>query len=142
MVQENGDETNFNITECILENSSETILEMRVDEKLVGTAEIFFHDLPIPHYKLSEIYINPDQRSHGYGAKLMKALEEKISTENVSGLLFDVVGINKANAKEADGMYERHGWIPVPGRDHYMAYNLPEGVDVSVFSVIDRQQAA
>ena len=120
--------------ECVGSNENFYKVILKAGDKTIGTAELYYHEMPVPHYKVSEIYVYPDKRGKGYGSQILSSIEEKLRTENIAGLLQDVVGSYEANAKGAVGMYERRGWIPVPNRKNFYAYNMPDNIDVDVFS--------
>jgi len=105
--------------------------------KSLGSTELYYKETPVPHFKVSELYILPgdDTRGHGYGSQLLSFIEENLQALGKPGLLQDVASTNETNHEAVAGMYERHGWLPVPGRERVFAYNLPEGTEPDVFSI-------
>jgi hypothetical protein len=122
---------------CITETPGRQRIGIRNEtDEMLGSAELLFKENPIPHFVLYELYIRPGNttRGHGYGSTLLRFIENQLCVIGKAGFLHDVVGINENNTKTVAGMYERHGWIPVPGRKRVFVYNLPQGVHADVFS--------
>lgn len=111
-------------------------IEITVDREHRGYVHLEYRAKPIPHYFVSDVRVKYDfqQRKLGFGTKLMNAVEEKIRELGIAGVLIDAI----PESNRAHGMYARRGWIELPktstNKSNLYAYNLPEGIDLSLFS--------
>ena len=98
-------------------------IDLEVAGKLVGRAKIKYSDVPFSMYWIHDLKIQPQAQGEGYGSKVMEHIESILLEKNVAGVLLDNISENSP----AYGMYERRGWIKVPGSKYGYAFNLPTG---------------
>jgi ribosomal protein S18 acetylase RimI-like enzyme len=107
-------------------------IDLEIDGGLAGYAKLVYFSKPVPGYELGMLYINEDKRGKGYGSALMDKIESMLKEKGKAGILREGIAELDPNSP-AIGMYERRGWIPVPGTEDEFVFNLPKGVEPSAF---------
>jgi len=102
-------------------------IDLIIDGKVAGRAEITYYSRPFPLYQVSELYVEPEYQRQGNAGKIMEYIENMLVEKRKAGVLVDAINIDNP----ASGMYERRGWLACPpkGLGRY-AFNLPDGADV------------
>ncbi len=98
-------------------------VDLIVDGKIIGAAEIEYFSKPFPIYQISELYVEYEYKSKGYASKILDYVEAMLKKKKKTGVLVDAIMIGA----DAEGMYERRGWQPIPGGLGQLVYNLPKG---------------
>lgn len=97
-------------------------VDLVIDGKVVGAAEIEYFSKPFPLYQISELYVDYEYKGQGYASKILDFVEQMLIKKKKTGILVDAI----FQGDDAEGMYERRGWIPVPDGLGQMAFNLPK----------------
>ena len=108
-------------------------IDLEVDGESVGYAKLVYFSKPVPGYELGMLYINEDKRGKGYGGMLMEKIESMLKQKGKTGILREGIG-ELDPTSPAIGMYERRGWVPVPGTESEFVFNLPKSVKPEIFS--------
>lgn len=108
-------------------------IDLEVNGESVGYAKLVYFSKPVPGYELGMLYINEDKRGMGYGSALMDKVESMLKQKGKTGVLREGIAELDPNSP-AIGMYERRGWVPVPGTENEFVFNLPKTVQPDVFS--------
>ncbi len=100
-------------------------IDLVIDGHVIGKAEMEYLSKPFPHYAVKEVYVEYDQQGQGYGSAIMEQVESFLTSKRKAGVIVDAI-----LREEAEGMYERRGWQPVPGQPSLYAYNLPASAQI------------
>ncbi len=112
-------------------------IDIEIDGELIGRADIEYGSKPIPHYQLSNLYVEYEYQGKGYGSKIMDYLEKMLVKKGKAGVLVDAIDTESA----AEGMYERRGWKRVPPAfKNQFVFNLPKGVTPDIFQNYEMRQ--
>lgn len=101
--------------------------ESTVDGEVVGGAEIDYFSRPLPMYYLAELWVEPEYAGQGNASRIMDKVEAFLKERRKPGVLTEAILDGPAQ-----GMYERRGWVPVPGGLGQHVYNWPEHVSLDV----------
>lgn len=101
-------------------------LDLIVDNKVVGRAEIMYYSRPFPLYQINDLYVEYEHKGAGYASKIMDQVESFLKKRKKAGVLVDAIDTDSP----ASGMYERRGWQKVPGESFLFAYNLPKSAKI------------
>jgi len=71
---------------------------------------------------LTNLHAIDPVRSKQLSSMLMRNVEQKMLDEGAVGMLHDHVGLLPNTPKQAEGMYERHGWVYY---DDQLVFNMP-----------------
>jgi GNAT superfamily N-acetyltransferase len=102
--------------------------DLLVDEIKIGAAEVDYFSKPLPHYLLSDLYIERESKSKGYASKVLDQIEAWLKERRKPGILVDAIVLGDP----ARGMYERRGWQLVPDSICLYVYNWPEDVSLEL----------
>ena len=102
-------------------------LELIVDGKVIGAAELTYQSKPFPFYHLNDLYIDFEEQGQGYGSLIMDKVEEFLLKRKKAGMLSDAINLDSP----ARGMYERRGWQAVPGEITIYAFNIPKSTNIN-----------
>lgn len=102
--------------------------DLESEGRKIGGAEVNYYSKPLPHYQLSELYVDPEFQGIGYGAHLMEQVEAFLLERKKPGVLVDAI----LPDNNASGMYARRGWKEVPGTYGAHVFNWPENVDTAI----------
>ena len=97
------------------------------DEKIAG-AEVNYLSKPIPHYQVSDLYVDPHHQGEGVGSHIMEQVETFLIERKKPGFLVDSI----MEDSEASGMYERRGWKAVPDSHGLFVFNWPEATPLDI----------
>ena len=101
-------------------------LELRDDKgEEIGYAEFEYYSDPFPFYYVAFISVADKYLKKGFGGNILRQVNGFLDSKGRAGLLINAVEQNDP----ARSMYERYGWVPVPGKKDWLAYNLPENLD-------------
>lgn len=103
--------------------------EFTKNNKVVGGAELQYYSKGLPHYEVSELWVDYEESGQGYASQIMDAVEEFLRAKKKPGTLVDAIYGNQA----AVGMYERRGWQKVPNA-RVLIFNWPADVPLTVLS--------
>jgi GNAT superfamily N-acetyltransferase len=101
-------------------------LDLEIDGKIIGVAEMAYFSTPFPFYYLDELYVEYKKQGKGYGSKIMDQVENWLIEKRRAGVVTDAIDTDSP----ASGMYERRGWKKIPGHDHSYAFNLPKSAKI------------
>lgn len=90
---------------------SHTIEAVDEEGKVVGGAVMKYFSKPIPYYLVDEFYIDYELHGKRVGSRIMDLVEKKLKEKDRSGVLANGIGQDE----DAAGMYERRGWVQIPG---------------------------
>jgi GNAT superfamily N-acetyltransferase len=99
-----------------------------IDEEIVSAAHIEYLSKPLPIYQVSQLYTLPNHQGRGYASQLMTQVEIFLKTRKKPGVLVDALHSRSL----AQGMYQRRGWIEIPGSHGLLVFNWPKDVDMSI----------
>ncbi len=94
----------------------------------IGEAEVRYLSKPMPHYQLSDLFVNPQYQGKGFGSKILDQVEDFLKKRKKPGVLVD--GINDERFM---GMYQRRGWVQLVNDETLLGFNLPENLDKRLF---------
>jgi GNAT superfamily N-acetyltransferase len=100
-------------------------IEFRESGEKIGYATFEYHNDPFPFYYVSMVFVDKPFRGRGFGGEILREINNHLDSTGKAGLLSN--GVNRKNP--ARQMYENYGWVPVPHKPDWFAYNLPEGID-------------
>ncbi len=107
-------------------------LDLIIDDKKIGSAEINYFSKPLPMYVLSDLYVDYDQKGKGYASKIMERVEKFLVERRKPGFLADAI----FDDDPAKGMYAKRGWIEIPediaGVKGTYVYNWSEDVPLEI----------
>lgn len=118
------------------EEPAHTIEVVGDDGEVIAQAEINYFSRPMPYYQLTDLYTDRAHQGKGFASRIMDAFEAKLKTTGKAGFLVDGI----LPGSDASGMYERRGWIPVPGGLGQYVYNLPAGTGPEKFIGVEMRQ--
>lgn len=107
-----------------------------LDGAVIAGAEINYFSSPIPHYQITDIWVEHEMQGMGIGSELMEKIEAMLVKKGRAGFLVDAI----LDTNPATGFYERRGWIPVPRNKYQYVFNLPNGVSANKFMGIELRQ--
>ena len=121
-----------------LERDKEPIhtLELEINGKIIGTAEIEYFSKPFPFYQISHIGVDYPYKGQGYGSKMMDFIENFLREMRRAGVLLEAIDPDSPAA----GMYARRGWQELPDSDGVHAYNLPKDIPIEILINYERRQ--
>ena len=99
-------------------------LELKVDGKCVGYADLIYINKPVPLYYLQELYIDLFKRGKGFGKHIFQSLNKFLDGKGKMGILLNCID----DASPAREMYKNNGWIKVPNTkasQEWLIYNPP-----------------
>lgn len=102
-------------------------IDLMLDGKIIGRAEITYYSRPFPLYQISELYVEPEYQGAGRASKIMDQIEEFLIKKGKAGVLVDAIDPDSP----ASGMYARRGWQEVPEQGGLFAFNLPDGASIN-----------
>lgn len=111
-----------------LEKGEESLhtIDLILDGKVIGRAEMTYYSKPFPLYQVSELYVESEYQGAGRASKIMEQVESFLETKRKAGVLVDAIILGAS----ASGMYKRRGWQEVPDSGGVFAYNLPKGASL------------
>ena len=112
------------------EDPSTHDITLEVGDKEVGYARMLYASSPLPLYEVGLLHVNEEERGKGFGSKLMAEVERLLKEKGKAGVLHEGIAVHTPGSP-AIGMYERRGWLPIPGAKDWYAFNLPEGYDIT-----------
>jgi len=92
------------------------------DGKIIGRAEITYYSKPFPLYQISDLYVDYEFQGEGRGSEIMSQVESFLNERKRAGVLVEAIDPDSP----ASGMYQRRGWLEVPGQHGLHVYNLPK----------------
>lgn len=101
-------------------------IEFKIDDEVIGKAEIEYFSKPFPLYQISDLYIEPEHQGEGKASKIMEKVEEMLKERKKPGVLVDAIDEDSP----AKGMYQRRGWQEVPDQGGLFVYNLPDKISI------------
>lgn len=104
-------------------------IDLMIDGKIIGSAELTYYSKPIPLYQVNDIYVEPEYQGAGRARKIMEQVEAFLKKRKKAGVLVDAIDLDSP----ASGMYARRGWQEVPSSSGLYVYNLPNGVTTDDF---------
>ncbi|MCR4313633.1 MAG: GNAT family N-acetyltransferase [Candidatus Uhrbacteria bacterium] len=102
----------------------------------IAGAEIDYYSKPIPHYQVTDIWVDFEHQGQGIASELMGKIEEMLKAKKRAGFLVDAI----MEGNPTKGFYERRGWIPVPGGMNQFVFNLPRGAEPESFISVENRQ--
>ncbi len=95
-------------------------IELVIDGEVAGYADLEYRNDPFGFYYVQTVLIRKGFQGHGFGSEMLEKVNEFLDSKNKPGLLLDAV----MEDESAAGVYERHGWVRIPGKKYWFGYNL------------------
>jgi len=109
--------------------------ELKDGNKVIGGAEIDYFSKPLPLYQLTDLWIDFEYGGRGNASRIMTRVEAFLEERHKPGVLMEAILDGPAQ-----GMYERRGWVPVPGAPGRYVYNWPEHIPLDVLKGYEMRQ--
>lgn len=87
-------------------------------------AELEYHNDPFPFFYVDFVSVEPLRRGQGFGSAVLEQVNQFLKEKAKAGLLESSI----SPRNPAYGLYQRHGWQPVPGADEWFSFNLPKNL--------------
>ena len=128
MSEENSEKFRYSNPKENLERGEDSLhtIDLILDGKVIGRAEITYYSKPFPLYQISDLYVEIEHQGAGRAGKIMEQVESFLKARKRAGVLVDAIDIDSS----ASGMYKRRGWQEVPGQRDLFVYNLPKSASL------------
>ncbi len=102
--------------------------DLTIEGEKIGSAEFEYLSKPLPHYLLSDLYVEFEHKGKGYASKILEKMEEFLKERKKPGILVDAIMVGDP----ASDMYARRGWKEVPDSGGLHVFNWPDDVSLDV----------
>lgn len=100
----------------------------------MGFANLKLYREPFEFYLVPMVLVGPEKQGHGYGSRILEEITKRLDERGVPGLLMNAVDPQSP----ARGMYERHGWVAIPGHENWLGYKTDSVNHENIDQVINR----
>lgn len=99
-------------------------LELNFSGQNVGEAELVCRNDPFPFYYLFFLRIDNEQKGRDFGGALVEQLNSFLDSKGKVGILRNIID----HKNPAFLIYEKRGWRPIDGHEHWLIYNVPKNL--------------
>jgi GNAT superfamily N-acetyltransferase len=96
-------------------------IEMTLEGRVIGYANLEYRNDPFPFYYLKLIFIK-GYRGQGLGTQVLTEVNAFLDAKKKPGLLVNAI----SRTSPARRIYEKHGWVAIPGHEDWYSYGLPD----------------